>query len=71
MSNKYPDCLFKLVFTCYIFIKNMIIKSLEYSQKGGGICIPMADSCWGLIENKKSVKQLSFNKKLIKKKENI
>ena len=45
MSNKYPECLFKLVFTCYIFIKNMIIKSLEYSQKGGGICIPMADSC--------------------------
>ena len=21
-------------------------------QKGGDICIPMADSCWGLIEKK-------------------
>ena len=38
-------------------------------QKGGNICIPMADSCWGLTENrKKSVKQLSFNKKKIKNK---
>ena len=32
-------------------------------QKGGDICIPMADSCWGMTENKNSVKQLSFNKK--------
>ena len=23
------------------------------AQKGGDICIPMADSCWGLIENSK------------------
>ena len=38
-------------------------------QKGGDICIPMADSCWGLTENQKnSVKQLSFNKKIIIKK---
>ena len=22
-------------------------------QKGGGTCIPMADSCWGLTENNK------------------
>ena len=22
-------------------------------QKGGDICIPMADSCWGLTENNK------------------
>ena len=22
-------------------------------QKGGGICMPMADSCWGLTENNK------------------
>jgi len=22
-------------------------------QKGGGICIPMADSCWGSTENSK------------------
>ena len=22
-------------------------------QKGGGICMPMADSCWGLTENSK------------------
>ena len=22
-------------------------------QKGGDICIPMADSCWGLTENSK------------------
>ena len=37
-------------------------------QKRGDICIPMADSCWGLTNKKKnSVKQLSFNKKLIKK----
>ena len=21
-------------------------------QKGGDLCIPMADSCWGLTENK-------------------
>ena len=21
-------------------------------QKGGDICVPMADSCWGLTENK-------------------
>ena len=32
-------------------------------QKGGDICIPMADACWGLTENSKTVKQLSFNKK--------
>ena len=34
-------------------------------QKGGDICIPMADSCCGFAENKKknSVKQLSFNEK--------
>ena len=24
-----------------------------YVQKGGDICIPMADSCWGLTENNK------------------
>ena len=24
-------------------------------QKGGGICTPMADSCWGLTENKKKI----------------
>ena len=23
----------------------------EEFQKGGDICIPMADSCWGLTEN--------------------
>ena len=35
-------------------------------QKGGDIC--MADSCWALTEKKQnSVKQLSFNKKKIKK----
>ena len=22
-------------------------------QKGGGICIPVTDSCWGLMENSK------------------
>ena len=27
----------------------------------------MADSCWGLTENKRILKQLSFNKKIIKK----
>jgi len=33
-------------------------------QKGGDICIPMVDSCWGLTEKQQnSVKQLSFNKK--------
>ena len=25
-------------------------------QKGGDICIPMADSCWGLTENNKILK---------------
>ena len=25
----------------------------EGSSKGGGICIPMADSSWGLTENNK------------------
>ena len=24
-------------------------------QKGGGICIPMDDSCWGLTENNKTL----------------
>ena len=24
-------------------------------HKGGDICIPMADSCWGLTENNKTV----------------
>ena len=24
-------------------------------QKGGGICMPMADSCWGLTENSKII----------------
>ena len=38
-------------------------------QKGRDICIPMADSCWGLTEKKQnSVKQLCFNKKWIKNK---
>ena len=33
-------------------------------RKGGDICIPMADSCWGLTEKQQnSVNQLSFNKK--------
>ena len=33
-------------------------------QKGGDRCIPMADSWWGLRENKKNyVKQLSFSLK--------
>ena len=27
-------------------------------QKGGVICIPMADSCWGLTENKKFCKAI-------------
>ena len=32
-------------------------------QKGGDICKPMADSCWGLTKKQQnSVKQLSFNK---------
>ena len=31
-------------------------------QKGGNICEPIADSCWGLTETTNSVKQLSFNK---------
>ena len=30
-------------------------------QKGGDICIPMADSYWGLTKQQNSVKQLSFN----------
>ena len=24
-------------------------------QKGGDVCIPMADSCWGLTENSKTL----------------
>ena len=32
-------------------------------QKGGDICIPMADSCWGWQKTTKFCKQLSFNKK--------
>ena len=36
------------------------------AQKGGDICIPMADSCWGLTENNKI---LQSNNPLIKKKE--
>ena len=32
-------------------------------QKGGDICIPIADSCCGLTKQQNSVKQLSFNKK--------
>ena len=38
-------------------------------QMGGDMCIPMADSCWGLTENNQNfVKQLSINKNnLIKK----
>ena len=27
----------------------------EWGSKGGDICIPMADSCWGLTENNKSL----------------
>ena len=34
-------------------------------QKGGDICIPMADSCWCLTKQQNSVKNLSFNKKKI------
>ena len=25
------------------------------AQKGGDICLPMADSCWGLTENNRSL----------------
>ena len=39
MSNKYPDCLFKLGFTCYIFIKNMVIKSLLSIHKREGVYV--------------------------------
>ena len=34
-------------------------------QKGGEICIPMADSLLRFDRKQNSVKQLSFNKKLI------
>ena len=34
-------------------------------QKGGNICIPMADSLLRFDRKQNSVKQLSFNKKLI------
>ena len=34
-------------------------------QKGGDICIPMADSLLRFDRKQNSVKQLSFNKKLI------
>ena len=27
----------------------------EGGSKGGNICIPMADSCWGLTENNKNL----------------
>ena len=38
-------------------------------QKGVDICIPMADSCLRFDRKQQnSLKQLSFNKKLIKKK---
>ena len=37
-------------------------------QKGGDICIPVADSCWGLTEKKQnSVKQLPSIKNNLKK----
>ena len=41
-----------------MFINVIIAESIA-----SNICIPMADSCWGLTEKKQnSVKQLSFNK---------
>ena len=36
-------------------------------QKGGGICIPMTDSCWGLTENTKFYKAIILQ---LKKKKN-
>ena len=38
--------------------------------EGGDICIPMADSCWGLTENNKILESNypSIKNKLIKKK---
>ena len=39
MSNKYSDCLFKLVFTRCIFIKNTLIKSLLSIPKREGIYV--------------------------------
>ena len=32
---------------------------------------PMTDSCWGLTEKKKSIKHLSFSKKMNKLKKNL
>ena len=29
------------------------LKKIRVVQKGGDICIPMADSCWGFTENDK------------------
>ena len=41
-------------------------------RKGGDICIPIADSCWGLTENSKILysNYPSIKNKLIKKNEN-
>jgi len=47
-------------------------------QKAGDICVPMADSCWGLTENKKilesnfpSIKKLINRKSLISSKNTL
>ena len=40
----------------------------EVVQKRGDICIPMADSCWGLTENNKILYSNYHSKKKIKKK---
>ena len=37
-------------------------------QKGGDVCIPMADSCWGLTENNKILESKYPSIKKIKKK---
>ena len=36
----------------------------EEVQKGGNICIPMADSCWGLTENTKFYKAIILQQKI-------
>ena len=40
-------------------------------QKGGDICIPLADSCWGVTENKKFCKAIILQQQQIKNKKVI
>ena len=53
-QQEFAVCLRKLKQGLCIYLKDLEGEGDgRMVQKGGDICVPMADSCWGLTENNK------------------